>query len=214
MPMPENLKPTWEALYKEVINVHARWIIFRQLFAEPGERIAILNESAGTFFYYMQSILVDNVQLTLSKLADPAETRGYPNATLALLAERIAESNEQPLIDKLNEALTEYKASCEQIKTRRNKQLAHYDQATLLQPLPGPTRKEIEDALAALRRFMEPAERYLTSESTSYQEVILGSAGDALIFALRRGLRYQELQRNGTIPWDDIKKLKLPNLSG
>jgi hypothetical protein len=211
--MPESLRPTWEALHNEVVAVHSRWIIYRQLFAESEERVKILNECAAHFFSVIQATLLYDVQLTLSKLADPASTNGKANATLALLVKEIDALKEQPLTDQLNDLLTKYRASCKQIKTRRNKQIAHFDHATLLQQygtgpadLPGPSRQEIEDALAALRCFMEPVEVYLTSCPTAYQAVHSISDGEALISVLQEGLRYQDLQKDGVIAWDDRRK--------
>lgn len=211
MPMPETLRPIWEALYNEVLAAHMRWIFFRQLFAESEERINVLNAAASTFFGVIQSILLNDVQLTLSKLADRALTNGKANATLERLVKVMATSSEQPLMEKLNQLLIAYRASCERITHRRNTQIAHYDHATLLEqyeggstaPL-GPSRREIEEALAALRCFMEPAEIYLTARPTAYQEVFCQADGEALVSVLQKGLRYQELQRNGVIPWDDL----------
>jgi len=211
--MPESLQPTWDAIHNEVIAVHARWIIYRQLFAESPERIEILNACAANLFYFLHETLLNDVQLTLSKLADPATTRGRANATLQRLVDEITALNELPLADKLRLLLTKYIASCEKIKLRRNKQIAHYDHATLLlqygggpsDPL-GPSRQEIEGALGALRDFMTSADSYLTRSETAYQHVISISGGEALISVLRQGLRYRELQIAGAIPWDDLRK--------
>ena len=215
MPLPESLRPTWEALYNEVIAVHVHWIIYRQLFGESEHRINLLNASASSFFSVIQATLLDDVQLTLSKLADPAATGSKANATLERLISEMATLSERPLIDKLKELLIEFRGSCGQIKRRRNTQIAHYDHATLLQqyssgstvPL-GPSRQEIEDALGALRRFMEPIESYLTSSATAYRRFVSRADGEALILVLQQGLRYQELQNNGVIPWDDLRNAR------
>src|ERR1017187_10360997 len=116
MHMSESLRPTWNALYHEVVAVHARWIIYRQLFAVSEERINTLNASASTFFCVIQATLLDDVQLTLSKLADPAMTKGRPNATLERLVNEIEKLNDQPFHDKLKDLLNEYRASCGRIK--------------------------------------------------------------------------------------------------
>ena len=210
--MPESLQPTWDAIHNEVIAVHARWIIYRQLFAESPERIEILNACAAHFFYFLQEILLNDVQLTLSKLADPATTRGRANATLQRLVDEIIVLNAPLLADKLRQLLAEYRVSCEKIKMRRNKQIAHYDHATLLlqygggpsDPL-GPSRQEIEGALRALREFMTSADSYLTSSETAYQHFISNSDGESLMSVLQQGLRYRQLQVAGTIPWDDLR---------
>ena len=209
--MPESLQPTWDAIHNEVIAVHGRWIIYRQLFAKSPERIGILNECAASFFYVLQETLLNDVQLTLSKLADPAKTRGRSNATLRRLLDEITELNKPLLTDELSQRLADYEASCMKIKTRRNKQIAHYDHATLLlqyasgpsDPL-GPSRQEIENALAALRDFMNSVESSITSSETAYQHFISKADGEALISVLKQGLRYRQLQIAGSIPWDDL----------
>jgi HEPN superfamily AbiU2-like protein len=202
MPLPETLRPTWEALYNEVVAVHARWMIYRQLFAQSEERIGILNACAANFFYFIHETLLNDVQLTLSKLADPATTSGRTNATLQRLVNEIMALNEPTLTDKLSKLLAEYIASCQLMKIRRNKQIAHYDHATLPQQygsspadVLGPSRQEIEDALAALRRFMEHAEVYFTSSSTAYQEVISQSDAEALMSVLQRGCAIKNFRK-------------------
>jgi hypothetical protein len=81
MHMSESLPPTWNAIYHEVV----------------AERINTLNVSASAFFCVIQATLLDDVQLTLSKLADPAMTKGRPNATLERLVNEIEKLNDQPL---------------------------------------------------------------------------------------------------------------------
>jgi translation elongation factor EF-Tu-like GTPase len=66
-------------------------------------------------------------------------------------------------LEELTHALDEFRNRCVLIKRRRNRELAHMDLATLLRqygyanevPITvGPSRQEIEEALAALRNFM------------------------------------------------------------
>jgi hypothetical protein len=211
MPIPESLAPLWEALYNEVVAVHARWIIYRQLFAKSKERLNVLNEVAGTFFYVIQGTLIDNVQLTLSKLADPAATKFRENATLERLKDEIVAFSDPSLAEKLTALLAAYKASCERVRIRRNRQIAHYDHSTLLRQYGtggavelAPSQQEIEEALEALRNFMGTAEAYLTSSTTAYQHFISRYDGEALVYALSLGLRYQDLQAEGVVALDDF----------
>lgn len=74
MPIPIEVSTTWNFLHGEVVWLHARWTMYRQLYGTNAKRIETLNQLAPTFFGTLQGILLDEVQLTLSRLADPAVT--------------------------------------------------------------------------------------------------------------------------------------------
>ena len=48
--------------------------MYRQLYGTSEARINALNQVAPTLFSILQNVLLDEVQLTLSRLADPAGT--------------------------------------------------------------------------------------------------------------------------------------------
>lgn len=212
MPMPEGLRPTWEALSEEVVAVHSRWIIFRQLFGHSKQRLNLANECAAWFFIIVKATLLNDVQLTLSKLADPSTSRGGANATLDRLTKEISFSCPTDVAEKLTTLRDAYQSSCKRIKDRRNKQIAHYDKDTLLKQyendataLPSPSRKEIEGALLALRLFMWSAEAYLTSTTTCFDLFVSHRDGEDLLRILQQGLRYQDLVDQGHIPHNDLE---------
>lgn len=76
MSIPPNVQPLWNVLQQEVIGLHAYWKNYRQLFGTSEARVDLLNECASTFFFIIQDALLADVQLSLSKLADPAQTMG------------------------------------------------------------------------------------------------------------------------------------------
>jgi hypothetical protein len=77
MPIPQNIEALWAALYDEVVNLHAYWIIFEQLFGKSQARQNLLYASARQLFLVVEDALGTDVQLTLSKLSDPATTGGW-----------------------------------------------------------------------------------------------------------------------------------------
>jgi hypothetical protein len=112
--------------------------------------------------WVVQDVLLSDVQLSLAKLADPHETLSKAN-TLERLLRGLSADSDAPL-EKLNHALDEFRDRCVLIKGRRNRELAHTDLATLLHQYRyasevtitlGPSRQKIEEALAALRNFMD-----------------------------------------------------------
>jgi hypothetical protein len=195
----------WQAIDYEVTWLHARWAIYLQLYGTSPERVDILNRSARTFAYVLQNVLVDDIQLGLAKLGDRAGSGGRTNVTLATLAEKMPDSG--TLTDELCSLLDTYYAACKKVRKRRNKQIAHFDLETMLgseASLPGPSRKEIEQALDALRRFMNCIALHFTGTETLYELIVLPGDGESLIATLKKGLRYSELVRNGTISRNDL----------
>lgn len=208
--MPEPLKSHWEALDEETTWLHGRWRIYRQLFGTSPERIEALNESARAFFYIIQIVLMDHVEITLSKFADPVKTGGRQNLTLESLVKDVSQLDAATLSKELDGMLVDYRQLCRKVINRRNKQLAHFDLGTLMDakstPIPGPSRQEIEDALQALRVFMNAVQRKFTHAETAYAEFVLTTDGNLLLSVLKQGLRYQELAAAGVVDWDDLRQ--------
>ncbi len=132
MAIPPQLTDAWSFLHTEVVWLHGRWEIYADLYGANPERIGLLNRTAPTFFATLQGIWINDVQLTLSKLADPAVTFKRPNLTLETLLQGVSELPEPHLATKLRPLLADYRTACERVKTRRNKDIAHFDFATQL----------------------------------------------------------------------------------
>lgn len=199
----------WRVIDYEVAWLHGRWAIYRQLYGTSEARVEVLNQSAGTFAYMLQDVLLDDVQLGLAKLGDPATTRvkgnTVENLTLRNLCQLVTASG--GLVTELPSLLAAYDDACANARERRNKRIAHFDMQTALKnkaSLRGPSREEIEIALEALRSVVNYISLHFTGTQTAYELTVLDSDGDSLIGALKRGLRYRELVRNGTIPYDDL----------
>lgn len=207
--MPEPLRAHWEAIDDETIWLHGRWIIYRQLFGTSPERIELLNASAELFFWIIGGALLSDVQLTLSKLADRPKTAGRQNLTLESLVADIDQLGDALLCKELRGILADFRDKCKDVIHRRNKQLVHFDRATLLvaksSPLPGPSRREIEGALSVLRLFMNTLQRRFTASETAYAAFALETDGDMLLSLLQQGLRYQELAADEIVAWNDLR---------
>lgn len=207
---PESIHQLWDALHYEVVWLHGRWIMYRQLFGTSRERIAILNRSAGTFFSTLETVLMKDVQISLSKLGDPANSKHGSNMTLKALLRQLEKDGETTIALKLAPLISVFDAACQKIRYRRNKWIAHFDMATMLNravaPLEGPSRAEIEEALRGLREAMNCVATHYTETSTAYEYFTLTADGDSLISTLMQGLRYEELVQRREIPHDDLRK--------
>lgn len=208
--IPASIQTLWTTLDKEVVWLHGRWIIYRQLYGTTPERVDILNKSAGSFFNIFQDVLLHDVQLALSKLGDTAGSGTRTNLTLKALLKGLESAGEQAVASKLKPCVQKFEAACVKVRHRRNKWIAHFDLTTMLNsdvsPRVGPSRAEIESALEALRDAMNSVSLHYTDTHIGYEHFSMIADGEALLQILMRGLRYKELVDDNTIPRDDFRK--------
>jgi len=210
--IPTQFIAIYDELRTEITWLHGRWNTYRELFAESPKRIELLNDSAGTFFYIIQEIMFDEVQICLSKLTDPASQGKHDNLSLEQLQRQLHHFGDANLASTCRALLENTQDKCKIFKLRRHKTLAHFDLPTALKqlssPLPGVSRKMIEDALVSVRDYMNAIETHYNESEWGYEHFLLNGPSASLLTTLRDGLRYEELVQQRTIPLDDWRKGK------
>jgi len=209
--IPQSIRPLYDELCTEVVWLHARWKIYRQLFAESPKRIELLNECASTLFFVIKDLLIGEVQVTLSKLTDPASTGKKENLSLERLQAEIDALGDQALATHTQAILADLQKACAPFRVWRNKRLAHLDLSTALKstpdPLPGISRQMIEDALHLVREHLNAIPRHFDDSEVAYEHFIMQTSdGDGLVSVLKAGMRYEELTQEGKLPWDDLSR--------
>lgn len=208
--LPTEINEVYEELKTEVTWVHGRWIVYRQLFAASEKRIDLLNECASAFFYIIQDVLLGEVQVSLSKLTDPAQSGKYKNLSLEQLQERLNTHADPGLAKQTRLILDRLHTRCGPFKAWRNKKIAHFDLSTAMKsgqnPLPGISRNMIEEALELVREFMNKIEGHYMDSEMGYEDFIMSSDGEALVSMLKYGMRYMELLKDGTVSYDDWRQ--------
>jgi hypothetical protein len=215
VPIPAELAKLWEVINEETVMVHAYWQVFTQLFMGPQEQLDLLDRSAGFFFLVVQDALATDIQLTVSKLADPAEQFGgkKQNATVqhllkdALNVERAVEPTLKPLCENFLNASNP-------VRDLRHKVIAHLDLQTatkMVSPPPEVTIQEVRAALDALAEFMNAIATHFGESPTLYQMFGMRGAGPKeLIAMLGTADRYLEMQKAGKLPWDETPTQAAP----
>lgn len=205
--LPPQIAEVYTTLSTEVTWLHGRWICYRQLFAESEHRIEMLNACASTFFFIIQDVLFDEVQVCLSKLTDPAKTGKNENLSLEQLQTRLEQYGDMNLAASNRLTLDSLRLAVSPFREWRNKQLAHFDLLTAMKlspnPLPDMSRQLIEDALSLVRQYLNAIEQHYNNSEIGYENFIMSSDGNALLATLRYGLRYEELLIEQKIPYDD-----------
>ena len=201
MAIPAQLSDTWDFLHREVIWLHGRWSMWNQLYFKSELRVEALNKVAPTFFATLQNVLLDDVQLTLSRLADPARTGRRENVTLETLAAEIERLPEPHLAADLRQDLSAFRSACATIVTRRNRRIAHYDMSVQrgVEQLPGASISEINEALERLRLLMTRIYRFFMNSHMAYEMFVLHDDANNIVRAVAEALRYRELLDAGII---------------
>jgi hypothetical protein len=193
--MGETLGSEYAALYDDVVWLHTKWIVYRQVFANdtPG-RLRMLNEAAGFYFFVTQDVMWRDILLHLARVTDSPRSVGRDNLTLQRLPLSIEDSELREEVESLLAVAT---AKCASARTWRNKRLAHHDLehalATADDPLPGVSRAAIEEALLAIREVMNRLQLHFFDGHVAYEQTILGVLdGDALAAVVEFGLKARE----------------------
>jgi hypothetical protein len=155
-----DLGPVFNLLQNDVIWLHARWKLYRQLYARSPERVDFLNKVAGHFAGVLQNTLYEDVLLNLARLTDPPRSgSGQENLSLRKLPRLIPDPALRSAVEALVRSALK---ACEGARTWRNKYIAHRDLALALastsDPPGAPSRAEIEAALGAIRAVLDRLE--------------------------------------------------------
>lgn len=203
-PMPEALAVTFEQLSSDTVWLHARWILYRQLFGTNERRVELLNRVAPYFFHEVQQILADDCLLALCRLTDRLSTGCQPNLVLESLVSLVDPCQHGDLRRALDDKLKLVVERVAPFRLSRNKRIAHRDRSVALgpstSPLPGLSRDKFEDALAAIRDFLNEIEGFFNDSEMAYQEVFAASDGEALIHALKQTVECARLEASGVLP--------------
>lgn len=206
--MNTEVQTVYERLRQDTVELHFRWVIFRQLFASTPEDTSLLNERGSHVFYLLQQLLLENIALALSKLTDPSKLGRNRNLSIASLVEAISATGEQQLENVLLGLLAHLKDQCKKFRLLRNKRIAHadYGHAAKIEaePLPGISRADVEAALTTLRGILHAVETRYLSGTVAYNGLlpVLGADGSALLRTLREAKAFRDSKAQPTVQAD------------
>lgn len=182
--MDADTKSMYDFLEKEVVRLHFRWGIYRQLFGTSAENIDVLNGVAPDFFAVVQDSLWHQTLLTIGKMTDSARTAGHENASLDALVERLTDPTDAQFRDELRGDLIDLHVSCSAIEQHRNKRLAHFDKVEFLDTsgqTQGISRADVETILQKIRSILNKIKSRFEGSQVVYERLIARPHGTELI---------------------------------
>jgi hypothetical protein len=188
--IPIEYRELFTLLSTEVTWLHAKWQIFKQLFAHSDERIAFLNEMAPAFFIVAEDALRDDILLSFARLTDPRQLGKYSNLSLHSLLESMVSFSPEALVLVSEGLLAELDAVCAPIRDIRNRRIGHLDLPTALNAhptlLPGVSQEMVERALALMRQLLNGIQGHYDKAETAYLDTWLRGDGNDIVFYLEQ----------------------------
>jgi len=197
--IPPEIASIFDPIKRDFVWLSGAWRVFRQLFLESRERVELLDKSASGVFSVLQDTLRDCIFLGIGRVTDPVRSVGKENLSLARLHAEVAAVAPSTLASAVASHLDRVERLSAPFRDWRNRHLAHSDLKTRLQvhptPLPGVTRKAIDDILEGIAAVLNEIERHYNDATTLYDATSVGGDGDSLIKVLERGEKHRECER-------------------
>jgi hypothetical protein len=192
-PMPAPVEEVYEFLTKEVTWLHARWVIFEQLYNKSPLRLELLNEAAPSFFHLLQDMMFDDMLLWLSRLTDPAPRK----ASLLQLQKRLESHGNAKLAAETKIVLEKLIKTVEAIRAQRDNHIAHYslEQAvgSKVTKLPDVDYQSILQSLSIVREYMNLIEAHYHGPIQGYEHFVWQDDGDTLVLLLKWAISHKEM---------------------
>jgi hypothetical protein len=189
----EEMGSIYNRLWNEIVELRWEWTEYVALFAQPQDRIDVLNDAASAFFFLVQHAIEQHVISTIANLTDRPETGRRPpqsNLTVLRLPE-LARAVDPLFGDEIHRVVAAGDMSWKPMKDWRNKLLAHLDLDVALDrrvtPLAAVGKQEIDAALSALCDVLAAVDRRC-SPGVDVRYDLVGRYGgvDAILDVLHR----------------------------
>ncbi len=201
-PLPIEARALFEALRREVEQLHAYIVLYEQLYTTAAS-VEVLRRHAAAAFGNIQRALATAIELAICRLTDEASSVGRQNLSLARLAETLPTDEHSNLADELRAETVRLREKLEPtIRLLRNKVRAHNDYESKLgmrkDPLPTLDWATVREAARQIAELMNRAQPVVLGDdsTTGYDLTVLAGDGNDLLNALRRaGEHYDRLRK-------------------
>jgi len=182
-----DLGAIYDALYNEVLWLHTKWGQYCILYAHSEARVELLNSVSGFFFSMIQDLMWQDIMLHLARLTDPKQSMSKDNLSLDRLKDEFEEGE---FASRIGELVEDAKSKVDSVRRWRNRYLAHSDLqlacGVSAQPLPGVSRRSIEEALAAVRGILNAIELHYWNAQAKFEIVPIGDTSDLVRYIEKR----------------------------
>jgi hypothetical protein len=214
---PISIREVFPHVTGEACELRDWWEVYSHLFMEKEDLTEAMDERLGGVLRIFQSLLQDEMFLTITRLTDK-DSRAQKNLTLWRLLDSIPDARDAGFGDKVRSSLEQIYKAAASIRTHRHKRIGHSGLSESLgtEILPIVTFNEI-------RGVLEQIEEFLNLFCWEFENMTLLFTGSPLEITgqaeetIYKAHAYDLLEAEGAIPkleWRRrAEELKKPNQS-
>ncbi len=181
----------YQGLSKELVHLHSRWKIFRQLYSTSEEQINFLREVAPGFFGLIQHSLRDDILLRISRLTDPATYKNkHERLSLEQLSKHLGRTVDSEFSSGVTASIEAIKSHCDSIRRDwRDRRIAHADLEDALHPtlksFPEDEGKQIDEALEMIGDLLNQIAQHYGQPFVPYDTVYIEGDAEHVVTLLK-----------------------------
>jgi hypothetical protein len=177
----------FNAFSRLVLDLHRRWHQYCALYAgdDVAAKLALMNETAPTFFEWDRDVWLDGIFLSISRLMDRPCIMGKKTLGLAGVLELV----DEPIKSKLEPLVQDIKCIHNRgIKDWRNNRLSHnnWEYHLGLTLLPDVPLADVEAIVLKFEQLINNLSFELYEETGGYSELEVRKGADSLLAALKK----------------------------
>jgi len=179
----------YEFVRCEVLELNARWIVFKQLFAQGEARVSLLNREVPALFSMFHDAVRDGILMSIARLTDKPKVGRKDTLSLRQLIEHRDLVCDDAIATSLPEQLEKIeKEQRNAIRSWRDSSGAHNDLLTVLNPqvhpLPPIMFDSIGNVLRQMADLLNTIALFLGQHPTDFESIIMLGDGETIISCL------------------------------
>ena len=188
----------------QLVTLHARWQDYKSLFGHSQERVDLLNQCAGGFSHSIQFAMLQQIELYMVRLLDPAKQRsGNKNMTFQRLIHLAEEVYQESQVIHVRQMLERAMECSSRLRRRRNKAVAHLDVQAIQNKdrviLEWPRIEEVDACLEALVDLANAFEQMSGLPIMCCELADTWAGSEAVVNHLTNSLRLKQLVKDGVL---------------
>jgi HEPN superfamily AbiU2-like protein len=203
--IPAELRDIYEHLAGGLMDTLGVLDELTVLFSTSKEAVALMNQTAATFFVRHEQLLIHHIVLSVARFTDPERSghRSNPQDNLVLSRLLNLKPEQKRLRNDLAARLKVIRTLAEPMRRYRHKLLAHASMAEYLAPATNIggdiTLGSMRDVLTKIGEYISTFEEFFTgNDATFYYPRSYGEAADLLEY-LRLGLDAEKKQNENRL---------------
>ena len=152
---PAAIRSVFPHLAGEACELRQAWEVYSYLFMSERKRTELLGERLGGVLGMLQSLLQDEMFLSIARLTDK-DSRAQPNLSLWTLLAAIPDSSDAHFSASVRASLDRICIAAAGVRRHRHKRIAHFDLDVSLNAsiLPAVTFQEVRSILEQIEAFL------------------------------------------------------------